>query len=261
MTAKGDEQRRIKSIEVGFRTIRVLEAADGFLPLVRIAALSGMPASKAYIYLTSFVREGLVMQDPKTGHFGLGPLSVQLGLAAIRNLDVVAMSRDIVDRLRDDTGCGVSLSIWGNRGPCLVEKADGAGQGSLVMRIGHVFWPTSSATGRIFLAFLPEQETEGAVIIERQVRSGVLSAAKLKPVLADVRTSLYAVSAVPTVSGRTAVAAPVFDFSRRAVASLAILADEDFIASGALKTLFEAARDISRRLGADYPDYSASLTA
>ena len=244
---RDNEPRRIKSIEVGFRTIRVLEASGEFLPLVRIAALAGMPSSKAHIYLASFVREGLVQQDSRTGHYGLGPLSVQLGLAAIKNLDVVAVSRDVVDDLRDHTGCGVSLAIWGNRGPTLILKADGEGQGALGLRLGHVFRPTTSASGRIFLAFLPKHETAEALRLERQMRSKV-SGEALRTVLERTRVSGYADSQLPTSLGRIAMAAPVFDFSSQVTASLALLANPSRL-DGALKSLLAAALEISRRLG------------
>ena len=246
--AKRIEPRRIKSIEVGFRTIRILEAAGGFLPLVRIAALAGMPSSKAYIYLASFMREGLVQQDLRTGHYALGPFSVQLGLAAIKNLDVVGVSRDVVDSLRDRTGCGVSLAVWGNRGPSLILKADGEGQGALGLRLGHVFWPTTSASGRVFLAFLPKRETAEAIRLERQLR-GNIRGESLQTVLERTRSLGYADSQRRTTQGRTAVAAPAFDFSGKITASLAILIDVSRLEKGVRAALLAAAADISRRLG------------
>ena len=250
-TARADaEPRRIKSVEVGFRTIRILEAAGGFIPLARVAALAGMPSSKAYIYLASFIREGLVRQDPLTGHYGLGPFSVQLGLAAIRSLDVVSVGRDVVDSLRDKTGCGVSLAIWGNCGPSVMLVADGDGQGALGLRLGHVFRPTSSASGRVFLAFLPERETAEAVALEERTRrrgGGVDK--ELAAVLDRTRRDGYATSKQPGVTGRTAIAAPVFDFSGKVTAALAILADDTRPGSSALAALVASAEEVSRRLG------------
>lgn len=244
----GTQPRRIKSVEVGFRTIKILEAAGGFLPLARIAALAGMPSSKAYIYLTSFIREGLVQQDPRTGHYGLGPFSVQLGLAAIRNLDAVSVSRDLIDALRDATTCGVTLAIWGSRGPSVVLKADGEGQGALSLRVGHVFWPTTSASGRVFLAYLPERETAEAVALERRTR-GTLPGAGLSAILAQARADGYALSDRPAVSGRMVIAAPAFDFSGRVVAAVAILTDDTRPESPPLAALISSVEEISRRLG------------
>src|SRR4051812_33865494 len=99
------EQRRVQSIEVGFRVVRALQAAAGPQPLRAIAAAAGMPASKAHLYLVSFVREGMAYQDEATGHYGLGRFAIDLGLAAIRQLDVVDLAREELRRLRGETDC------------------------------------------------------------------------------------------------------------------------------------------------------------
>ena len=241
--------RRIKSIEVAFRVVRVLEAAEGFLPLVRLATLVGMPSSKVHIYLASLVREGFVVQDPVTRHYGLGQFSVQLGLTAIRNLDVVAAGRDVVDRLREVTSLSVSLAIWGNRGPTIVLKADGDGQGSLGIRLGHVLRLSTSASGRIFLSYLPEEETKQVLQLERRLHPATPASTLLK-IRKETRECGYAVSDKPSVSGRNAIAVPVFDFSNRLVASVAILADGRATDKGVLDETIASGEEISRRLGA-----------
>ena len=78
-TVKAQGQRGIQSIEVGFRLIRVLETATGKLPLKTLADLAEMPASNAHLYMVSFCRVGLAVQDPITLRYGLGPYAVQVG--------------------------------------------------------------------------------------------------------------------------------------------------------------------------------------
>src|SRR5690606_6842875 len=111
------QPRRIQSIEVGFRLIHVLEAAGGKLPLGKIAELADMPASKAHLYMASFVHLGLVEQDPATMRYGLGPYALQLGAAAMRQIDVAQVAKPALDELQTATGQLVFLAIWGNRGP------------------------------------------------------------------------------------------------------------------------------------------------
>ena len=55
---------------MGFRIVRALETADGSLPLKELSQRAGMPASKAYAYVASFVHEGLLVQDSVTGRPG-----------------------------------------------------------------------------------------------------------------------------------------------------------------------------------------------
>ena len=121
--AASQSKRRVQSIEVGFRVLRVLRMAEGSLPLREIAQRAEMPPSKAHLYLVSFVREGMAYQDPETGYYGLGSFAIQLGLAAIRQLDVVGLSTDILNELRDISNCAIYLSVWGDQGPCIVAAA------------------------------------------------------------------------------------------------------------------------------------------
>src|SRR5688572_18613122 len=119
-TANTDDERRgIQSIEVGFALIRELSKAQGKLPLKTLAAGADMSPSKAHLYLVSFIRLGLVVQDPVTARYGLGPAAIQLGIAAINQLNVVEVAHKHLEAFLESTGASVSLSIWGNRGPTI----------------------------------------------------------------------------------------------------------------------------------------------
>src|SRR3546814_11164699 len=47
------------------------------------------------------------------------------------------------------------LTVWGNRGPCIVRRLEGSRETPLSIRVGYVLPLTTSATGRTFLAHLP----------------------------------------------------------------------------------------------------------
>lgn len=265
--ARADEewtQRRIQSIEVGFQVIRAMEAADGALPLRDIAAAAGMPPSKVHLYLVSFVREGVAYQDPTTGHYGLGRFAIQLGLSAIRQLDVVELSREELSNLQRATGFAAYLSLWGDRGPGIVSKVDGQRQGSLAVRLGYVLPLLSSATGQVFLSYLDDEET-------RKLREEELSASRrdhenegafseravipddIAKLIETVRTHGYAMTNNSINSNFAAAAAPIFDYSGRIVAAMTVLGSDKLIAGSKKKVtvtaLLEASARLSERLG------------
>lgn len=246
-------KRRIQSVEVGFRIIRALEAAEGLLPLKEVAARAGMPASKAYLYLSSYAREGLVQQDEATGHYGLGPFAAQLGLAALRQSDVINLARDELVELRNVTHSAAYLSIWGNRGPSIAVKLDGPRQGSLTIRLGYVLPLLHSATGRAFLAHLPESETAPLVTLESRRGADGLRRSQIDEIVAAVRRDGYATSENLLNAGFAAIAAPVFDFSGQMAAALTILgpnAEMTAVQRPALvSALLPAAARLSARLG------------
>lgn len=253
-----NSQRRVQSIEVGFRVLRVLLTADGALPLRIIAARAEMPPSKAHLYLVSFVREKMVYQDINTGHYGLGNFAIQLGLAAIRQLDVVELAADILTQLRDETDCAVYLSLWGDQGPCIVSKADGTLQGAFSIRLGYVLPLTSTATGLVFLAHLPKQEVERALSAQTAFSKGrpKETTPKTKVTaeqLDKIRRDGYGSTADMHNRDLAGVAAPVFDYGRRIVATLTLLGPTNAIVGDRQdqlrKSLLDSAEAISQRMG------------
>jgi DNA-binding IclR family transcriptional regulator len=193
--------RRIGAIEVGFRLVRVLEAADGPLPLKDLSERAGMAPSKAYAYVASFVHEGLLAQDPVSGRYGLGPFAMSLGVAALRQSDLVE----------------VMLTTWGNRGPAIVYRVDGKRRGPTSVRVGYVLPVWRSAAGRVFLAYLPERETAQLL---REEEGPELQRAEIDDEIARIHNTGFALTGdADEFSG---IAAPVLDHDGHIIAALTL---------------------------------------
>lgn len=248
MAEAEQSRRRVQSIEVGFRVLRVLRTAEGPLPLREIAARARMPSSKVHLYLVSLVREDMAYQDPQTGHYGLGAFAIQLGLAAIRQLDVVDLASDVLTGLRDRTDCAVYLSLWGDRGPCLVAKADGSLQGAFSLRLGYIPPLTTTATGMVYLAHLPPSETARAM--EAQSASHEALAERV----AEVQRLGYASTLGMRNRTFTDIAAPIFDYSGSIAAAMTLLGPTDYLTRPRHKEfvqlLLRATGTVSQRMGA-----------
>lgn len=257
-------QRGVQSIEVGFKVIRAMEAAERALPLRDIAVAAGMSPSQVHIYLVSFIREGMAYQDPATGRYGLGRFAIQLGLSAIRQLDVVGLAQDELSRIQEASGFATYLSLWGNRGPSIVSKVDGQNQGSLSVRLGYVLPVITSATGQVFAAHLEDELTrdlreEEIANFKKSTDSGEAPAGDVPPpadiekLKKSVRASGYAMTTNSINSNFGAVAAPVLDFNGRIVAAVTILAPTRMIAGVRKKEtitlLLQSTKRLSERLG------------
>jgi DNA-binding IclR family transcriptional regulator len=250
---------------VGFKVIHSLESAEGPLPLKQIAQSAGMSASKAYLYLATFEAEGLVKQDRETGYYGLGPSAIQLGLAAIRQLDVVRLAREQLDRLHALTQCAAYISIWGNRGPVIASKVDGLWQGSMVVRVGYVLPLLHSSTGRIFHAYLPKSETRK--LVENELNGGKghalapLSKSEIDKSAAEIRSLGYAMSENQVNIGFASVSAPVFDYSQRLAGTLTVLGPSAVLNKNARRDaahhLREAAATMCVQMGGNAPSVTA----
>ncbi len=245
------DQRRIQSIEVGFQLIRVLEQAGTSLPLKDLAARANMAPSKAHLYLVSFVRLGLVAQDALSMRYGLGPYAVHLGLAGIRQLNVVEVAREPMEELEEKTGMAVYVSIWGNRGPTIIMKLDKALKAPIAIRVGYVLPLMATATGRAFLAYMPRAETAPLIKEERLV--GPDLRARAKKSIEAVRRYGVAFSDGRHHQGLSALSAPIFDHAGSMAAAVTLLGfqgDLNIDPSGDMaKVLRATASSISASLG------------
>jgi len=246
--------------------IRALLAAQRPSPLRAIAAAAGMTPSKAHLYLASLVREGMAIQDPETGHYGLGPFAARLGLSAIRQLSIVDEARSFLRQLSDRTECAAYLSILGETGPAIVSKSDGVRHGALSVQLGYVLPLTSSATGQVLLAY--QAPAQRAALLDREYGhaarnpDGYIPREKLETILVKVLKQGFATTSGQVNTNFVAAAAPVFDHYGDVTAALTVLGPDRYLTSSRLKScvadLLQMAAGLSRAIGA--PDLHPGAT-
>jgi len=247
----GKSQFGVQSVEIGVRVLAVIAQAYQPLMLRDIAKAMGMPPAKVHRYLVSLAREGMVEQDGAGARYGLGPLALTVGLAALHQLDVVQYGASVVADLRDRTNQTAMLAIWGSAGPTIVRWEECRQPVAINVRVGSALSLLDSATGLVFAAFLPRRLTEEK--LGRELREHDRD--DVDKVLAQVRE--YGVSIVRgnQLASINAVSAPVFDHTTNIVAALTILGPERRFDvnrdSVEVEVLRSAARQVSERLG--YP--------
>jgi DNA-binding IclR family transcriptional regulator len=250
----------IQSIETGIPLLRILAEARGALPLSAIAAAAGMAPGKAHKYLASFIRSGLVTQSEAGGRYDLGAFALDLGLAAMRRMDVMEIAQAALDDLRDRLETTISMAVWANRGPTIVRWAETPNIMSLTIRIGTVMPLLTSSFGRIFAALLDRRMTQEIMQAELADpagpagRAGLRSLADVETMLAEFRARRMSVAVDLVDPGRAALSAPVLDHSNRMVAAISVIGvqsrlDVAWDGKPAGELAMVASR-LSRRLGA-----------
>ena len=260
----------IQSVEVGFELLDALSQADGALMLRDLAAAAGMSAAKAHRYLVSFQRMGLVVQDPVSTRYDLGPAALRIGLASLARLDAVKFARERIDGLLAETGHTLAIAVWGNQGPTMVHWIEAPQTVPVTLRLGDVMPLLTSATGRCFAAFMGN-EGRDAQRIAPMVREE-LSRLKKLPLhgelpLVDVPQSLPEVQALLEDTRRRGLArvvhsllpgvggfcAPVFDAQGRLALGLVVLGSVATLDTGwegaPATALLRCARQLSADLG------------
>jgi len=247
----------IQSIEVGGRLLAVLACSPKSMMLRDLAEAAGMSAPKAHRYLVSFQRMGLVEQDATSGHYDLGPFALDLGLASLGRLDPVQQALPALAQLRDAIDETVALAVWGNHGATIVRWLESSQPVNAALRTGAVMPLTRSATGRSFLAFMPDSVTAALAKTElaANVRAGFAPGTReeLERIVAETQRHGVARAIGEFTEAISGLAAPVFDADGRMTLALVALGYSggfDARWDGATaRAVRDAAARLSRRLG------------
>jgi len=254
-------RRGIQSIETGFRILDVLRHSGRALQLKEIAEAVGLSVANVHYYLVSFQKVGMVRQEVDTARYALGPGALRLGLAALEQFDVFTAARPIMAELAALTGQTVFLGVWGNKGPTIIYRTEGAGSRPLLeLRVGSVLPLLSSALGRNFLAHLPESSTrdllEQELALHREPFPRHLRRYTRKDVrsmCAQIRRHHLSRCRDDLIPHFTSLSAPVFDMLGQMTAAITLMGpvgvlDDDLEAETA-RLIAEKAASISAAAG------------
>ena len=242
--------RGIQSVEVGGQLLKVLARTGRRMALKDLAREAEMTAAKAHPYLVSFCKLGLMEQDRASGHYGLGPLAIQMGLISLQQADPVRMAVAELPSLAQEIGYTVSVAMWSGQGPVIIRVEEGPTHVYVAMRHGTPASLRHTATGKIFTAFSDPARIAPLL----QAEGHRLDEPAFAQELEAIRSQHLSVVENQLLSGVSALAVPVFDGFGQLVLAIAAIGpsvtltlDPDDLPAQKLRTL---ARQLSQRLGA-----------
>lgn len=254
-----DRRQKVTGAEMGMEVLKALAAMDGSATLTALSNELGESPAKMHRYLASLVASGMVAQDASAGRYVLGPETINIGLTAMRRLDLVSETEQVMRTLAQTLRISCCLGILGNVGPVIVRWEEPPSQPVTVnVRIGSVLPVLWSSTGRAFAAFTQSQTLDD--IVQRELKEASPGQRKALPNLKAVEAMLDQIRAQGCASvegvllpGINAISVPVFDVTRRlagVLTALGVSASFDSNPEAELGTLLKrSAAELSARLG------------
>jgi len=224
-------RRGINSVTTGLRVLEVLANLSEPSVLGTVAKESGLSASQAHRYLSSLLASGMALQDPVTGRYEIGPALLKLGLAALARVDAFRIADAAIAEFARRSGRTVQIAALGPLGPTIVRWNVGTPPVVTSLNVGSLLPLLHSATGHVFLAFAPEQETRS--LVKREL--AMLPKAKpidVEALKQQVRLAGCASVDGDVVPGLRATALPIFDLQGRAILTATVLANDSFDRAG-----------------------------
>jgi DNA-binding IclR family transcriptional regulator len=252
------EQAGVKAVETAIRILVALTGTERPQMLKDIARRAKMHPAKVHRYLVSFIRQGMVQQNADTGFYMWGPLALDIGTAALRSVSLIRVAAEEASTLRDKAEVTVAVAVWGTHGAThvLVEEA----RKTVVTKsqLGSVLPLLTSATGRVFAAYLPVSSTKAMIdaeLKELKKHDGkrVRSREYYERLLSEVRKNGISRALGDFSPGIHALCCPVLDHKDAIVGAITVLApagefDPD-VRGPVARLLRQATARISHALG------------
>ena len=240
------------------RTARVLltfTGDDEELGVTEIARRLGLGKSTVHRALEGLVASGIVVRDPASSLYRLGPRAIELGLRAIGAADIRMLALPFMFDLRDTTGETVTLSLRVGNERTFLAQMRSRHEVRMLVDIGTRLALHAGAPGTVILAHLTARELDaylGTAPLVAVTEATVTDDAALRALLAESRERGYAASRGERSRSASAVAAPVFARDR-AIGSIAVCGPHDRFDHASVErfaaAVVEAGRVISARMG------------
>lgn len=228
--------------------LECLQDGDAQIGVRELSRRTEMSVPTVHRLCASMLKAGLLTQRADTRRYLLGPRLLQLGAAALGQLEVRRVALSHMQKLRDYCRETVTLSILRGREQMTVEQVIGPRVLAIRVQAGALRPLARGAPGKAFLAFFEEGQAR-EIAGERWV--------ELEGELRAIRKRRYATSQEEVSRGVAAVSAPVFDHLGDVAAVLSIVAPLGQIPTDAptefVDALLAAARAISREMGFSHP--------
>lgn len=248
-------QSDVPALQKGLRVLEVL-AENGGMSSVEIERATGLNKAMVFRILRALRNNGYVELNEATRLHSLGLRFLGLGSAVSSRLDIVRVSKELLDNLRDEHQETINLGTI--RDAQVIYLAMAESQRSLRMStsVGRRDSIHSTSIGKSMLAWMKPAERDQLVRarpLSKQTTFTITNVATLLGQLDVVRDRGYAIDDEESELGARCIGVPILDSEGQPIAALSVSGPASRMVDDRLPqwtvSLWSASRTISQRLG------------
>jgi DNA-binding IclR family transcriptional regulator len=249
-----EDQVLVRSVA---RAIDLLLALQhGTISLGRIAQKTGLSKPTAHRLLSSLSYGQLVIQDPVTSEYMLGPGCLGIADAVMSGLGGLGpISKPTLDQLARDSHESAALHVRAGLQRICVEQAPSPQPVRYTARVGASNPLHAGAMGKVLLAFSDPGDLRDLLdrmTLAASTPATITDRRALEAELDNIRSAGYAISRGEHAVGVAALSAPVLRPDGTIIAALSILGPTERLTDSAIRkvrpTLRAAATELADRI-------------
>jgi len=256
MASHPKERYFINSILRASSILKYFSGAKTHFKISELARHLGLDRSTTYRILLSLEQEGLVEKDEKTGAYSLGLAAFEIGNAYLRQMDLIKVSKPMMDDLALKAQETVHLAVLSDTEIVYVDKVDSPRTLGVMSKIGQRGPVYCTALGKTLLAFQPEDEQSRII---QKIRltpltpRTITSKQKLVEELGRIRKQGYALDRREIEEEVECIGAPIRNHLGNVIAALSISGPQRKIGTPQerefIQDVVKAAALVSSKLG------------
>jgi len=247
----------IRSVQ---KALRILRAFDNQRPEFGLTELSnhcGFPKSVTHKLVRTLADAGFLEQDQATRRYRIGPVILTVAGTYLGTNPLIREGTAVLHRLAGTTGHTATLGVLDRSEVLYIAAVEGTQAVKASARVGDRRPLHATATGKVLLSGLSETEVDrllGPGPLPALTRATITNPAVLKQELHAVGKAGVAYNLRERSEEASAIAAPVYDHTRRIAAAVSVAFPATVQDQRVLDELTAGmkahAQELSRRLGA-----------
>lgn len=246
----------VKSVERAMQILNCFSIESPELGITELSKKFKVSKSTIHRLVTSMQKHGFLEQDPVSQKYRLGYNILRLSEIILGNINIRNLALPSMQKLREQTKETVGLNIISYKSRVCIEKAESFQDLRRFLVIGRPLPLYAGAAGKILLAYQDEKFIQ-KVLQEAELKpfteNTVTDPQQIMEELASIKEKGYCITSGERVIGVISIAAPIWNYNNKVVASLTI-SGPDFRFTPEkndhfLKLLLEETNNLSRQMG------------
>lgn len=224
------------------------------LGITEIAKIIGYGKSTVYAIVKTLEKNRYLKQNNENKKYSLGFKIIERAYVLLEQMNIRKITFPFLKKLSEKYKENVHLAILDRQEVVYIEKFENAPSLGIRSYVGHRTCLHSTALGKVFLAFLPEEEINNIIqniSLKKRTPNTITDPSELKLNLVQIKKAGYAIDNEEHQIGGMCIGGPIFDFSGKVTAAFSISVPIVRINKDRLKAIIEDIVKTSKEISVD----------
>ena len=214
----------VRAVERALDVLLSFTRDEPNLTLTQISERVGIHKSTVHRLLATLESRRLVQRDEASGTYHLGSRLMEMAFLVLQNNDVQRLATPYMERLAAEHRETVDLAILDGTDVVYLQVVESPQRVKLAAAPGQRLPAFCTATGKAFLAYLPEEQVQDILKqgLVKYTEHTKIALPDLEEDLRLTREQGFAISEQEYEDGINAVATPILDVSSYPIAAIAV---------------------------------------